>query len=113
MRILGNRLLVKEVLPGKKTAGGIFIPEQSREADRFGSTKLWDVLQIGPGKMSGFFNIPVPMEPLPGDRVITFSHTSGALPLPDGTAIIRDDLILAIIPKDKRYENEDHQGAGC
>ena len=100
MRLLGNRLLVKEVLPGEKTDGGIFIPEQSRAAGQFGPSKLWDVIQVGPGRKG------IALEPLPGDRVITFSYTSGALPLDDGTAIISEDLILAIIPKDKRYETD-------
>lgn len=106
MKLIGNRLLVKEVLPGEKTDGGIVIPEQARASGQFGPSKLWDVLAVGPGRVvyKRGFTTDVPIEAKPGDRVITHSYESGAYPLDDGTAIISDDLILAIIPKDKRYE---------
>lgn len=107
MRILGNRLLVKEVLPGEKTDGGIVIPEQARAAGKFGPSKLWDVLQVGFPRADAEGKAGPALEAQPGDRVITFSYTSGALLLDDGTAIISEDLILAIIPKDKRYESAD------
>ena len=103
MKLLGNRLLVKEVLPGEKTDGGIVIPEQARAAGKFGPSKLWDVIAVGPGRLS-LHSHRYPVQASPGDRVITFSYSSGAFPLEDGTAIIDESLILAIIPKDKRYE---------
>lgn len=94
MKLLGNRLLVKPILQ-EKTDGGIHIPAQAQERTRFGGPKLWDVLQVGTKQT----------EVQPGDRVITFSYTSGALPLDDGTSIVNDADVLVILPKDpNRYE---------
>lgn len=93
MKLLGNRLLVK-IVRGLKSEGGIFFPPSAMDSARFGGPKLYDVLQ--PGSKAA--------EVLAGDRVLCFSWTDGAQPLDDGTAIVSMDQVLAIIPKDKRYE---------
>jgi co-chaperonin GroES (HSP10) len=92
MKLLGNRLLVKPVLV-KQSLGGILLPEASQELWHLGSVKMFDVLQVAPR-----------VEAQPGDRVLCQSYTDGALQLDDGTAIMDERLVLAILPKDKRYE---------
>ena len=102
LRLLGNRLLVREVLPAEMSAGGIFIPGSVRNSSTFGGTKLFDVLQVSWPQRNAKGN-PFLSEVLPGDRVITHSYTEGPMPLPDGTEIINESMVLAIIPRDDRY----------
>lgn len=99
MKLLGNRLLVKVVPPQEQSAGGIIIPENSLDcSSSLCWPKMFDVLQVGTGSPNR------PVEAKPGERVLCHSYTSGPVPLEDGTAIIDESLILAIIPKDNRYE---------
>ncbi len=104
MKLLGNRLLVKPVASQDRTAAGIFLPQGSQDAFNLGSVKCFEVLQVS-FPLRDFDEKAGPaMEAQPGDRVLCQSYTHGPQPLPDGTAIISEDLVLAIIPKDKRYE---------
>jgi co-chaperonin GroES (HSP10) len=97
MKLLGNRLHVKPVASQDRTLSGLFLPQGSGDELNLGSVKCFDVLGVGSGSK-------YPVEALTGDRVLCQSYTHGPLPLPDGTAIIDENLVLAIIPRDKRYE---------
>lgn len=112
MKLLGNRLLVKPVASQDKTLSGLFLPQGSEDYFNLGSVKCFDVLDVGRGKPEYFGDTVGYASPdvQPGDRVLCQSYTHGPLPLPDGTAIIDESLVLAIIPNNNRYETmETHQ----
>ncbi len=94
MKLLGNRLLVKPVIPDR--IGLIYLPETARGQGHY---SLWHVLQTGPGRVTPK-SVLVPVETKAGDRVITgTSHDQGQVQLEDGTSIINEEAILCVIPK--------------
>jgi co-chaperonin GroES (HSP10) len=105
MKLLGNRLLVKPVIV-ERSAVGLHLPSGAQDPWYLGAAKMFDVLAVGTGRVvckKGFQTL-IPVEAKPGERVLARSYTEGVLQLDDGTGIISEHLILAIIPKDKRYE---------
>lgn len=96
MRPLGNNLVVKQ-LPFRQPQGGILIPEAHAAALHYGDIKVFEVIAVGPGKMSRLGG-RIPIECEPGDRIICQCHTDGAKPLEGEHEVISADLILAVIP---------------
>lgn len=95
MKILGNRIHAAPVI--LEHIGGIVIPESLKQA-HIGNYKLWRVLQTGPGRLTRK-GVCVPIECSPGDRLVTVTGHTGPHELPDGTAIISWDEVLAVIPR--------------
>jgi co-chaperonin GroES (HSP10) len=94
---LGNHLLVRrpEVI---KTTGLIHLPPVAQDDNNTGGPKEVIVLAVGPGRRNRK-GVVAPIEAKPGDRCIIHSYTTGPQPLPDGSLIITDDQILAVIPQ--------------
>mgnify|MGYP001595801327 CR=1 FL=1 len=99
MKLLSNHCLVERVK--RKTAlttGGILLPDVCIDDFNTGGPKEFIVLGVGPGRRNRNGDT-VPVEFVPGDRVICHSYTTGTHPLPDGTMVITDDMVIAVIPK--------------
>jgi co-chaperonin GroES (HSP10) len=92
---IGNHLLVQEEI--RDQIGGIFLPEKSRMDLTLGRPRVFRVLAVGSGRRTRK-GIQIPIETKPGDRVITYSHTTGPVDLPNGHSIISEDQILAVLP---------------
>lgn len=95
MRLLRNHLHVAPIVVDK--IGSILLPE-SLKAAHFDTYRLYRVLQVGPGRITRK-GVRIPIECQPGDRVICHSHTTGPIKMEDGTMLITDDQILAVLPK--------------
>lgn len=93
--LLGNRVLVERINPAT-TRNGIYLPESARDDINTGGPKEYRVLMVGPGRTVNGCLIPV--ECAVGDRIICHSYTTGPVDLDDGTKIITDDQIIAVIP---------------
>lgn len=87
LRILGNRLLVEEVV-AIKSEGGIHFPETAvNHYQHAPGAKLYRVVQLGD-------KITEPVRV--GDRVLCHSYTEGAVPINGGASqIIRENQIIA------------------
>jgi len=92
IRPLADRILVKRVEEETKTAGGILIPDKTKEKPMEGS-----VVAVGTGKVLTDGKVR-PMEIKVGDRVL-FSKYSGTEIKLEGTEhlILREDDILGIV----------------
>ena len=97
MRPLGNNLLVKQ-LPFREPTGGITVPDAFKESLHYGDTKVFEVLSVGPGRLTGK-GVRIPIEAAPGDRIVAQSHTDGTRPAGDDRIVINAETILAVIPK--------------
>ncbi|MEZ6094276.1 MAG: co-chaperone GroES [Pirellulaceae bacterium] len=94
MRIepLGDKVVIKRLDTGEQTAGGIYLPESSRERPQQGR-----VLSVGPGKMTADGNIAKP-QINEGDRVIFASYAGSEIEVDnDKLLIMNESEILAVI----------------
>lgn len=87
LRLLGNRLLVEEVI-AIQSQGGIVFPETAvNHYQHAPGAKLYTVLQLGD-------KVTEPVRV--GDRVLCHSFTDGAVPINGGASqIIREHQIIA------------------
>lgn len=90
LQLLRHNVLVR--LLTQEKAGSIHLPPSLQDEFNVGGPKLYRVLATGPG------TVQQPMECSPGDRVLVHSYTSGPAELPDGSAIINLDQVLAVFP---------------
>jgi chaperonin GroES len=94
MRIepLGDKVVIKRLDTEEQTAGGIFIPESSRERPQQGR-----VLSVGPGKLSSDGTVSKPQID-EGDRVIFASYAGTEIEIDDEKLLIMSESdILAVI----------------
>jgi chaperonin GroES len=89
---LHDRILVLRTEEDEKTAGGIIIPDTSKEKPQRGK-----VIAAGPGKWNGDGE-RVPLEVGPGDEVLFSKYASSEVKI-DGTEhlLMREDDILGIV----------------
>lgn len=92
---LSNHLLVARVVPEK--IGSILMPQSFQDDNNTGGNREVRILAVGPGRRNKK-GIVIPLEAEPGDRAIINCSFSGGQPLADGTILITDDVILAVIP---------------
>ena len=92
IRPLNDRILVKRLEGEEKTAGGIIIPDSTKEKPAEG-----EVVAVGPGKLNEA-GARVAMDVAVGDRVL-FSKYGGTEVKLDGEdfLIMREDDILGVI----------------
>lgn len=101
MKLLGNRVRVERIKATQASYGGkIVLPQIALDDINTGGPKEYRVLEVGPGK-NNRKGVLIPIECAPGDKVICHSYTTGSIDLPDGSSIITDDQILAVIPLQK------------
>ncbi|NQT54819.1 MAG: co-chaperone GroES [Desulfobacteraceae bacterium] len=88
---LGDRILVLGVEEGKKTKGGILIPDTAKEKPQKGK-----VIAVGPGKVNEKGK-RIPLDVKKGDRVLFGKYAGNEIKI-DGVEhlIMREDDILAI-----------------
>ena len=91
IRPLGDRVLVLGVEEGKKTKGGILIPDTAKEKPQEGK-----VIAVGAGKMNEKGK-RVPLDVKKGDRVLFGKYAGNQIKI-DGVEhlVMREDDILAI-----------------
>jgi len=92
IRPLNDRILVKRLAGGEKTAGGIIIPDSAKEKPAEG-----EIVAVGPGKLNDAGERVV-IDLAVGDRVL-FSKYGGTEVKLDGEdfLIMREDDILGVI----------------
>lgn len=101
MKLLSNHLHVERVKQTQASYGGrITLPQIALDDINTGGPKEYRVLAVGPGRTNKK-SVNFPIECEPGDKVICHSYTTGSTELPDGTFIITDDQIIAVIPLQK------------
>lgn len=99
MRLLSNYILAERIKPTTAlTDGGIYLPPIALDDLNTGGPKHFGVLAVGPGRRNRKGRV-LPLECQPGDRVICESFTKGVIELKDGTCILSDDMVLAVIPR--------------
>ncbi len=99
MKLLGNRAHVQRIKHLQAvSAGGIHMPDIVLDDNNTGGPKEYRVLAVGPGRRNRKGDT-VPVDFSPGDRVICHSYFKGAAELPDGTFVITDDMVIAVLPK--------------
>ncbi len=91
-RPLHDRVVVRRIEAGQKTAGGIIIPDTAKEKPQEG-----EVLAVGAGARDEAGNI-VPLDLKPGDRIL-FGKWSGTEVRIDGEdlLIMKESDILGVI----------------
>lgn len=92
MRLLANRLLVRQIPPAQKTDSGLYRP-MAYQDDR----QQYEVLEVGPGRRLKNGEL-VPLEVAPGDRILAPQYHGHLADLGDGRFIINDSEILAVWP---------------
>ena len=92
MKPLNDRVIVKRLESEEKTAGGLFIPDASKEKPSKG-----EIVACGPGKMNKKGE-RIAMEVKVGD-IVLFAKYAGTEIKVDGAdhIIMREDDILAIL----------------
>lgn len=91
IRPLGDRVLVLGVEEGKKTKGGILIPDTAKEKPQEGK-----VIAVGAGKMNEKGK-RVPLDVKKGDRVLFGKYAGNQIKIDGvGHLVMREDDILAI-----------------
>lgn len=60
-----DRIILKKVEDTEKMQGGIIIPDTGKER-----SNVFDVVEVGPGKINEFTNTRIPMDVKVGDRVV-------------------------------------------
>lgn len=80
-RPLHDRVVIRRLTPGEKTAGGIIIPDTAKEKPSEG-----EVVSVGPGARNEK-GIVTPLDLAPGDRVL-FGKWSGTEIKIDGEELI-------------------------
>ncbi len=91
MKILGNNIHAAPVRIDY--VGAVVLPETVSIRQNY---SLWTCLQSGPGRVNGR-GMLIPTEVQPGDRLVCQFNHDGSSQLADGTAIISEDQVLAII----------------
>ena len=93
MRILGDNIHAAPVHVHKvglvHLPGGVIIRQ---------NYSLWTALQVGPGRVNAK-GVRMPMEVQAGDRLICQFHHDQSDKLADGTVILSQKAVLAVIPK--------------
>ena len=92
MKLIGPRILCRPINPDR--IGAIVLPESVKAIQNY---RLWTVLAVGPGRITRK-GVAIPLECAVGDRVVTTHYHAAPVELPDGTAILTEDQILAVIP---------------
>lgn len=93
MKVLGNNI---HAAPVKiDYIGAVVIPEAVSIRQNY---SLWTCLQSGPGRVNRK-GMLIPTEVEPGDRMVCQFQHNGSAELPDGTAIINEEQVLAVIPR--------------
>lgn len=95
MKLLSNHIHIKSI-PAKQI-GTIHLMKDLNEDLNYGGVKVFRVLAVGPGRVNRKGHI-IPVECAPGDRVMCHSYFTGPCELQDGTQIITDDQIIAVLP---------------
>lgn len=95
MKLLSNHIHIQSI-PAKQI-GLIQLPKDLNEDANHGGVKVFRVLAVGPGRRNRK-GIRLPLECSPGDRVMCHSYFTGPCKLDDGTDIITDDQIIAVLP---------------
>lgn len=95
MKLLRNHIHVAPIVVQR--IASIELPAFMTEYT-FDTYRLYRVLQVGPGRTTRK-GVKIPIECEPGDRVICHSHTTGPMQMEDGTMLITDDQVLAVLPK--------------
>ncbi len=99
MKMISNRVLVQRVKAERaNTDGVIILPPICMDDNNTGGPKVYRVLAVGPGRRNRRGET-LPVEFSPGDRVLCQSYFTGATELKDGTFIITDDMVIAVLPK--------------
>lgn len=107
--ILGNRFLAERVTHTKATTteGGIYLPPVAMDDYNTGGPKEWLVLQVGPGRRNRDGSY-IPVEFVPGDRVIFRSFSTGPVQVKETNQYVLDvDGVIAVIPQNN--ENSQNQ----
>lgn len=91
MTLLRDLIHAAPVRPDR--IGIIHIPESVNANSGY---QLWRVLQTGPGRVTRK-GVRIPCECSPGDRIVTVSHVSGPIELPDGSSLLTEDQVIAVI----------------
>lgn len=78
--------------------GHIYLTQKLQFSMELGKPRLMRVLATGPGKLNKK-SLRIPIEAHPGDKILVHSYTDGPMDLPDGTVILTDDQILAVLPQ--------------
>lgn len=97
MRLLRDNILVERVKPETNPNSTIVIPQMVLDDLNTGGPKEFRVLAVGPGR-SNKKGLTVPLECVPGDRIICQSWTTGPVEASPGKFVISADMILAVIP---------------
>ena len=92
IRPLNDRVIVKRVEEGQKTAGGIIIPDTAKEKPQEG-----EVVAVGPGKLDDNGK-RIALEIKKGDRILFGKYAGSEIKI-DGEEHIfmREDDILGIL----------------
>jgi len=97
------RILVRPMSPKEKTAGGILLPDQGKEAEEYNNMR-GKVLAMGPLAFTGDRFRPHPdASPIPGCKVgdwVTYGKYGGQKLMVDGIKlhIINDDEVTSVVP---------------
>ena len=91
-RPLHDRVLVRRIEEGEKTAGGIIIPDTAKEKPQEG-----EIIAVGAGA-HGDDNERIPLDVKPGDRIL-FGKWSGSEVTVDGEEllIMKESDILGVV----------------
>ena len=95
MKLLSNHVHIKSI-PAKQI-GVIHLMKDLNEDMNYGGVKVFRVLAVGPGRRNRK-GVLLPVECSPGDRVMCHSYFTGPTSMDDGTHIITDDQIIAVLP---------------
>lgn len=91
MRPLSDHVLVERAAADKKTAGGLFIPDNAQKPVFEGIVKA-----VGPGKTTSG-GVLVPCDVKVGDRVVFGQYRGTQIrPLGDDMLVLREEDILAV-----------------
>ena len=96
MKLLSHHLHVQSI-PAKQI-GSIILPKDLNEDVNHGGVKVFRVLAVGPGRRNRK-GVLLPLECTPGDRVMCHSYFTGPMKLDDGSYIITDSEVIAVLPK--------------
>ena len=87
-----DRVLIKPIIPENKTAGGLLIPDNSKDAPTTGL-----VVSVGPGRITKDGNI-IPMVVSEGNKVMYPTGSGNPVTISDQEHIIlNENQILAIV----------------
>lgn len=94
MKLTGDHIHARPV--NLEYSGRIALPDSVTLRQNY---SLWTALEVGPGRINSK-GVLLPMEVSAGDRLICqFNHDLSDR-LPDGTVILNQKAVLAVIPKE-------------